>query len=163
MSEDLETQETAYDPSVRPGRVLVVDDEANARSALAELLEDEGYTTATASDGVEALENVIVIGASNRQDLIDPAVRSLLEAVRGWDHRDGSVGRFPRAAQDWPPFVDRKTRLPARAYRVCGLFTATVNDCTASAPAGKPEFAGVKVAPELVDFQTPPRSEPYRR
>ena len=25
-------------------------------------------------DGVESLENVIVIGASNRQDLIDPAV-----------------------------------------------------------------------------------------
>jgi DNA-binding NtrC family response regulator len=62
MSEDLETQEAAYDPTydpaVRPGRVLVVDDEANARSALAELLEDEGYTTATASDGVEALEKL---------------------------------------------------------------------------------------------------------
>jgi DNA-binding NtrC family response regulator len=37
------------------GRILVVDDEANAREALAELLADEGYETATASDGEKAL------------------------------------------------------------------------------------------------------------
>src|SRR5690606_35119082 len=40
----------------RRGRVLVVDDEANARDALAELIEDEGYETATAADGRRALE-----------------------------------------------------------------------------------------------------------
>ncbi|MAQ15309.1 MAG: transcriptional regulator [Sandaracinus sp.] len=40
------------------GRVLVVDDEANARSALAELLEDEGYATEEAEDGVAALEAI---------------------------------------------------------------------------------------------------------
>ncbi len=39
-----------------PGRLLVVDDEANAREALAELLGDEGYETRTAGDGREALE-----------------------------------------------------------------------------------------------------------
>ncbi len=38
------------------GRVLVVDDEANARSALAAMLEDEGYDTEEAEDGVAALE-----------------------------------------------------------------------------------------------------------
>ena len=37
------------------GRVLVVDDEPNALSALAELLGQEGYATATASDGFKAL------------------------------------------------------------------------------------------------------------
>jgi len=37
------------------GRVLVVDDEANARNALAELLRDDGYTTEVAADGREAL------------------------------------------------------------------------------------------------------------
>ncbi len=37
------------------GRILIVDDEANAREALAELLADEGYETATASDGQKAL------------------------------------------------------------------------------------------------------------
>jgi DNA-binding NtrC family response regulator len=37
------------------GRVLVVDDEANARNALAELLRDEGYATEVAADGQHAL------------------------------------------------------------------------------------------------------------
>jgi DNA-binding NtrC family response regulator len=37
------------------GRVLVVDDEANARTALAELLRAEDYVVETAGDGVEAL------------------------------------------------------------------------------------------------------------
>jgi DNA-binding NtrC family response regulator len=36
-------------------RVLVVDDEANARNALAELLRDEGYSTEVAADGQHAL------------------------------------------------------------------------------------------------------------
>jgi CheY-like chemotaxis protein len=39
-------------------RVLVVDDEPNARSALSELLREEGYEVATARDGVEALERI---------------------------------------------------------------------------------------------------------
>jgi len=37
------------------GRVLVVDDETNARAALAELLRDAGYTVETAADGFKAL------------------------------------------------------------------------------------------------------------
>ena len=37
------------------GRLLVVDDEANARTALAELLRDEGYAVETAADGFKAL------------------------------------------------------------------------------------------------------------
>ena len=37
------------------GSLLVVDDEANARTALAELLRDEGYTVETAADGFKAL------------------------------------------------------------------------------------------------------------
>jgi len=36
-------------------RILVVDDEANARTALAELLRDEGYAVETAADGFKAL------------------------------------------------------------------------------------------------------------
>lgn len=39
----------------REGRILVVDDEANAREALAELLREEGYEVETASDGRKAL------------------------------------------------------------------------------------------------------------
>ena len=37
------------------GRILIVDDEANARAALSEILHDEGYTTETAADGFKAL------------------------------------------------------------------------------------------------------------
>jgi DNA-binding NtrC family response regulator len=37
------------------GRILVVDDEANARTALAELLREEGYVVETAADGFKAL------------------------------------------------------------------------------------------------------------
>lgn len=36
-------------------RILVVDDEANARTALAELLKEEGYSVETAADGFKAL------------------------------------------------------------------------------------------------------------
>jgi DNA-binding NtrC family response regulator len=37
------------------GRILIVDDEANARTALAELLHEEGYQVETAADGFKAL------------------------------------------------------------------------------------------------------------
>jgi DNA-binding NtrC family response regulator len=39
----------------RIGRILVVDDEANARTALAELLRDEGFDVETAADAFKAL------------------------------------------------------------------------------------------------------------
>src|SRR5262245_47380473 len=39
----------------RAGRILVVDDELNARTALAELLREEGYAVGTAADGFKAL------------------------------------------------------------------------------------------------------------
>src|SRR3954454_15656498 len=40
------------------GYVLVVDDEANARTALAELLRDEGYRVDMAADGFKALGKI---------------------------------------------------------------------------------------------------------
>ncbi len=39
----------------RTGRILIVDDEVNARTALAELLRDEGYDVETAADAFKAL------------------------------------------------------------------------------------------------------------
>ena len=42
----------------RSRRILVVDDEVNARTALAELLRDEGFEVATAGNGSEALGKV---------------------------------------------------------------------------------------------------------
>ncbi len=40
------------------GRILIVDDEANARAALSEILRDEGFETETAADGFKALGKV---------------------------------------------------------------------------------------------------------
>ena len=40
------------------GRILVVDDEVNARNALGELLRDDGYTVESAADGFKALGKV---------------------------------------------------------------------------------------------------------
>jgi len=40
------------------GKILIVDDEANARAALSELLHDEGYLTETAADGFKALKKL---------------------------------------------------------------------------------------------------------
>jgi DNA-binding NtrC family response regulator len=44
------------------GRILIVDDEANARTALAELLRDEGYSVETAADGFKALPKLEEFG-----------------------------------------------------------------------------------------------------
>jgi DNA-binding NtrC family response regulator len=43
---------------VKKGRILVVDDEPNARTALAELLRDEGYDVETAADAFKALGKI---------------------------------------------------------------------------------------------------------
>ncbi len=40
------------------GKILVVDDEANARGALSEILREEGYDTDTAADGFKALGKI---------------------------------------------------------------------------------------------------------
>jgi CheY-like chemotaxis protein len=40
------------------GFILVVDDEATARNALAEILRDEGYRVETAADGFKALGKI---------------------------------------------------------------------------------------------------------
>src|SRR3954449_866968 len=44
------------------GRILIVDDEANARAALSEILREEGYTTETAADGFKALGKLEELG-----------------------------------------------------------------------------------------------------
>jgi len=41
-----------------PKRILIVDDEPDIRTYLSTLLEDQGYTTVPAKDGVEAMQQV---------------------------------------------------------------------------------------------------------
>src|SRR5262245_31283335 len=56
LIDSLATSEHKRVTTPKKGRVLVVDDEANARSALVELLQDEGYEVESASDGRKALQ-----------------------------------------------------------------------------------------------------------
>jgi DNA-binding NtrC family response regulator len=70
------------------GFILVVDDEANARAALAELLRDEGYRVETAADGFKALGKI----EEETPDLVLTDLKmpgmggvELLEKVRGQD------------------------------------------------------------------------------
>lgn len=76
------------------GRLLVVDDEANARNALAEILRDEDYAVETAADGFKALPKIkefepeVVL-----TDLKMPGMDGLelLEKVRDHDREVGVV------------------------------------------------------------------------
>ena len=94
----LETLESERPPAassprmeIEPGgRVLIVDDEANARDALAELLEDEGYDTATAGDGVQALARMEtfepdVVLTDLKMPKLD-GIGLLREAKERWPH-----------------------------------------------------------------------------
>jgi DNA-binding NtrC family response regulator len=75
-------------------RILVVDDEANARTALAELLRDEGYLVETASDGFKALGKVAEFGPDLiLTDLNMPGMSGLdlLRRVRGEDEERAVV------------------------------------------------------------------------
>jgi DNA-binding NtrC family response regulator len=64
VSHDMYSDEVAPDapelPKAVAGRVLVVDDESSARSALSELLREEGYEVQSAADGYKALGRVDV-------------------------------------------------------------------------------------------------------
>ncbi|MEO5766710.1 MAG: sigma-54 dependent transcriptional regulator [Polyangia bacterium] len=70
------------------GSILVVDDEANARTALAELLRDEGFRVETAADGFKALGRIEELAPDLiLTDLKMPGMGGLelLEKVRGQD------------------------------------------------------------------------------
>jgi CheY-like chemotaxis protein len=59
--------------------ILVVEDDGETRDTIAGLLGEEGYAVRTASDGVEALEQM-------RQDTVDLALVDLLmPGMNGWD------------------------------------------------------------------------------
>jgi CheY-like chemotaxis protein len=62
--------------------VLIVDDEPAVVSGLTELLESEGYTVATASDGMDALEQL-------RRGLRPSAILLdlMMPGMDGWDFR----------------------------------------------------------------------------
>jgi CheY-like chemotaxis protein len=75
--------ETANAERPVPGaRILVVDDDLDARNALADVLEDEGYIVACARNGKEALEH---LRAQPRPSLV--ILDLLMPEMDGWQFR----------------------------------------------------------------------------
>jgi CheY-like chemotaxis protein len=72
----------AADEELCPQIVLIVDDDVALREGLAELIEHEGYATATATDGLDAL-------AQLRQGLRPCAILLdlMMPKMDGWDFR----------------------------------------------------------------------------
>ncbi len=115
------------------GRVLIVDDEANARTALAELLRDEGYVIETAGDGFKALPKLEEfapdllltdlkmpgldgIELMRKAREIDPEIASVVMTAHGTI--DTAVGAMRQGAADYltkPINVDELTIVLERA------------------------------------------------
>ena len=79
---------------MRP-RVMIIDDDADTRDALEQLLELEGFTAQTAGDGAEALR---LLEQDQKPCLI--LLDLLMPGVDGWQfmdelHRRGLVGLAP--------------------------------------------------------------------
>ena len=69
-----------------PLTVLVIDDERAIVDALRDLLESEGYSVATASDGIEALEQLV---GGLRPCLI--VLDLMMPRMDGWDFRNAQM------------------------------------------------------------------------
>jgi CheY-like chemotaxis protein len=74
------------DPVVASGspapQVLIVEDDIDIRDALSQILEEEGYTVATAANGQEALD-VLRSGPPPRLILLD----LMMPVMNGWQFR----------------------------------------------------------------------------
>lgn len=80
--------------AARPGVVLVVDDDRDAREALTEILQRAGYSVVQAQDGVEALARA----RSERPFLI--ILDLVMPSMNGWEFRraqlaDADIAKLP--------------------------------------------------------------------
>jgi CheY-like chemotaxis protein len=91
-------------------KVLVVDDEHNARLALCELLREEGYDVAWAGDGAEALKRVTTF----RPEVVLSDVK--MPGMSGLELREELAARAPA------PVVVLMSAYPQ--YRPDGLFVS---------------------------------------
>jgi proteasome-associated ATPase len=94
-------------------------------------------------DGVESLKNVIVIGASNRQDLIDPAVlrpgRLDLKVKVNRPDRDAAAEIFTKyLTGDLPFHLDTEERYGSDpAKMVGGMITDTIDEMYSTSDSNK--------------------------
>jgi CheY-like chemotaxis protein len=79
-----------------PKHILVVDDDADIRDTLAQVLEDEGYQVSSASNGLEALERLRTSSTIPALILLD----LMMPVMNGWQFneerkKDGRLGGIP--------------------------------------------------------------------
>ena len=92
------------------GRILVVDDDCNARDALAEILRDEGYDVRTARDGLTALAEVrefqpeLLITDIRMPNLDGLSLARAVESASQVPEVIFMTGSWPRPATDGPIF-----------------------------------------------------------
>ena len=108
--------------------VLIVDDERAIVEALSDLLESEGYSVATATDGREALEQLL---GGLRPCLI--VLDLMMPRMDGWDFRNAQM-KFPDL-MDIPIIV---------------LTAAGFNEASVKAEFGQVEFLSKPFAPETL-------------
>jgi CheY-like chemotaxis protein len=111
-----------------PLTVLVIDDEPAIVEALSDLLESEGYTVATAMDGVEALEQ---LAGGLRPSAI--VLDLMMPRMDGWDFRDAQM-----------KFADLKD-IPVIVLSAAGFSKASVK-----AQFGDVEFLSKPFAPDTL-------------
>jgi CheY-like chemotaxis protein len=111
-----------------PLTVLVVDDDRAIVEALSDLLESEGYTVATATDGIEALEQ---LQGGLRPCLI--VLDLMMPRMDGWDFRHAQL-----------KFADLK-EIPVIVLTAAGFSEASVK-----AQLGDVEFLSKPFAPEAL-------------
>ena len=87
-------------------RILVVEDDADVRHVVADVLQYAGYAVATAADGAEALDQI----AEHPPDAI--LLDLMMPAMDGWSfleacHRDERCARIPIGIMSAAPMVRR--------------------------------------------------------
>jgi len=78
---------------VKPGAILIVDDDSDVRSALSELLQEEGFAVEAAHNGREALARLRSGGLHPAVILLD----LMMPGMDGWDFRSEQM-RDPELA-----------------------------------------------------------------
>ncbi len=132
-----------------------MDDEPDIRSAVAELLELEGYQTLTAADGTEALETVRRLGNGIDLVLLDltmpgPSGSEVLARIREIDPSIRVILSSGYAQGDWPSgsggpepdaFLAKPYRLREMGTLLNSRFTGVATGNPPRGRAGCPERA----------------------